>query len=67
MTRPKGRHDRIRHASVEITAAFEGRFVYRVRCSYHGTVETTTDYARIEAAKVEHLIEHDLLLTETDP
>jgi hypothetical protein len=49
-----------RTIAIEIVATFEGRFVYRVRCSFHGTVEATIDYARAEAAKVEHRIEHDL-------
>jgi hypothetical protein len=51
--------DRFRDATIEIVASFEGRFVYRVRCSYHGTVAASTDFAVVEAAKAEHSIEHD--------
>ena len=45
---------------VEIVATFEGQFVYRVRCSYHGTVFAKVGWDGVEAAKTEHLIEHDL-------
>ena len=55
----------LQQSNVQITATFEGRFVYRVRCSYHGTVTASTDRAVVEAAKVTHLIEHDLTATET--
>jgi hypothetical protein len=57
---------RLQRVLVEVVATFEGRFVYRVRCSYHGTVEATMDYARAEAAKAEHRIEHDLTGEEAD-
>ena len=49
-----------RETAVDVVATFEGRFVYRVRCSYHGTVEATMDPARAETARTKHLIEHDL-------
>lgn len=47
-----------RDVDVYIVATFDGRFVYRVRCSYHGTVEATMDYSEAKTAKSEHLIEH---------
>jgi hypothetical protein len=47
--------------SVEIVAMFRGRFVYFVDCSRCGLcMKVTLDYARAEAAKAEHLIDHDL-------
>jgi hypothetical protein len=57
-----GEAQALREATVEVVATFEGRFVYRVRCSYHGTVFASVGYDGVEAARIEHLIEHDLEL-----